>query len=101
MAAWIFQSEMVMLTLYKSLVRSKLEYCCLEWDPSKVGDVWRTEVFSGLHAEDCWLHGTYLSRETEEAKAFVLAKTPRVLSYDQKWTVDFWLMTLRSSLRTT
>ena len=26
-------------TLYKSLIRSHLEYCCPLWDPSKIGDI--------------------------------------------------------------
>ena len=44
LSGWIFsvfrdRSPEVMLQLYKSLVRPILEYCCLVWRPSKVGDI--------------------------------------------------------------
>ena len=44
MAAWVFgafkdRSPLPMITLFKSMVRSKLEYCCPVWDPSKIGDI--------------------------------------------------------------
>ena len=44
MAAWTLsafrdRTVTVMLTLYKSMVRSKLEYCCLVWSPTSVGEI--------------------------------------------------------------
>ena len=40
-SSWILnvfrnRSKQVMLSLYSSLVRSRLEYCCQVWDPYKV-----------------------------------------------------------------
>ena len=48
MAAWALsafrdRSQTVMLTLYKSLIRSKLEYCCPVWSPTNVGDIQKLE----------------------------------------------------------
>ena len=44
MASWVLSvfrdhSSTVMLTLFKSLVRNKLEYCCSVWNTSKIGDI--------------------------------------------------------------
>ena len=44
MAAWIMsvfsdRSQILMMTLYKSMVRCRLEYCCPLWSPSKVKDI--------------------------------------------------------------
>ncbi|KAL5250292.1 hypothetical protein ACHWQZ_G016138 [Mnemiopsis leidyi] len=44
MAAWVlgafrYRSAVTMITLFKSLVRSKLEYCCPLWNPTKIGDI--------------------------------------------------------------
>ena len=43
-AAWalsVFKScdQIVMVTLYKSLIRSHLEYCCPLWHPAKISDI--------------------------------------------------------------
>ena len=43
-SGWIFcafksRSPEVLLTLYKALVRPILEYCCLVWYPTKIGDI--------------------------------------------------------------
>lgn len=47
-AAWVLsvfhtRSREVMLTLYKSMVRSLLEYCCPLWNPVKVSDIQELE----------------------------------------------------------
>ena len=43
-SAWVFsvfrtRSVEPMMQLYKTMVRSKLEYCCPVWDPSKIQDI--------------------------------------------------------------
>ena len=48
MAAWVLsvfrdRSTLVMMTLYKTMVRSKLEYCCPVWNPVKITDIQKLE----------------------------------------------------------
>ena len=43
-ASWVLsvfrdRSQLLMTTLFKTIVRSKLEYCCPLWDPAKVGEI--------------------------------------------------------------
>ena len=43
-ASWVLgairdRTVLTMTTLFKALVRSKLEYCCPLWDPSKITDI--------------------------------------------------------------
>ncbi len=47
-ASWVFsifqtRSPVIMLTLYKSMVRSLLEYCSALWHPSKISDIQELE----------------------------------------------------------
>ena len=47
-AAWVLsvfytRDPTIMLTLYKSMVRSLLEYCCPLWNPQKVSDIQELE----------------------------------------------------------
>ena len=51
-AAWVlsvfyFRSEAIMLTLYKSMVHSLLEYCCPLWSPESVQNVFTSKI-SGM-----------------------------------------------------
>ena len=48
MSSWIFtafrdRSCSVLLTLYKTMERSKLEYCCPVWNPVKISDIRKLE----------------------------------------------------------
>ena len=47
-ASWVLsvfadRSAKTMLTLYKSMVRSRLEYCCPLWNPLRIGDIQQIE----------------------------------------------------------
>ena len=47
-ASWVLsvfhtRSPHVMITLYKSMIRSLLEYCCPLWNPSKIADIQELE----------------------------------------------------------
>ena len=48
-ASWVLSASKTrarptMLTLYKSLVRIHLEYCCHLWNPMKIGDIQQQEI---------------------------------------------------------
>ena len=48
MASWLLsafcdRTPTVMLTLYKSMVRSRLEYCCPVWNPVKISEIQKIE----------------------------------------------------------
>ena len=48
MLGWVLsvfkdRSKLTMLTLYKSMIRCKIEYCCPLWDPSSLSDIKKLE----------------------------------------------------------
>ena len=66
-ASWVLSvfktwDSAVMITLYKSLVRSLLEYCCPWWNPSKITDIQLlgsvqrsfTNQISGIDSSNYW-----------------------------------------------
>ena len=59
MANWVFsvfldRSRDVLLTLYKSIVRSRLEYSCPVWNPSSMQD---KKLESTQRAFTCYISG--------------------------------------------
>ena len=66
-AGWVLgafrdRSTITMMTLFKSLVRSKVEYCCPLWNPAKITDIQSienvqkefTRKIAGLSQLDYW-----------------------------------------------
>lgn len=73
-AAWVLsvfhtRSSSIMLSLYKSMIRSILEYCCPLWNPTKISDIQELEnvqnVFTShifeMKEVDYWLRLKHLS----------------------------------------
>ena len=64
MLGWVLsvfkdRSQLTMLTLFKSIVQSKLEYCCPLWDPSSLSDIKRLEQIQRICSPvRSWLTGT-------------------------------------------
>ena len=64
MTSWVLsvfrdRSRFLMLTLFKTMVRSKLEYCCPVWNPDKISDIELEAIESiqrsTLHSSYQWL----------------------------------------------
>ena len=58
-AAWVFsvfktRDTLTMLTLYKSVVRSHLEYCCILWNPSSLTDIQLLESVQRTFTSRIW-----------------------------------------------
>ena len=69
MASWVLSAfrsrdKVTMLTLYKSLVRSHLEYCCPLWSPYKISDIQTLEAVQRTFTARIWgvQHLDYWSR---------------------------------------
>ena len=62
LSAFRSRTRGTMVTLYKSLVRPHLDYCCTLWSPTKIGDISRledvqrafTRKIAGLKGMDYW-----------------------------------------------
>ena len=75
-AAWVLsvfttRSPVIMLTLYKSMVRSLLEYCCPLWHPSKISDIQELES----------VQKAFTARITELHELNYLAVVPSAYKY--------------------
>ena len=58
-AAWVLsafrdRSLTVMMTLYKSMVRLKLEYCCPVWNPTKVIEIQKVKNVQQALRDRSW-----------------------------------------------
>ena len=59
MAAWVLSAfksrdQTTMLTLYKSLVRSFLEYCCVLWHSRNIGEIQQLEAVQRTFTSKIW-----------------------------------------------
>ena len=59
MASWVFSAFLTrerscMMILYKSLVRSHLEYCCVLWDPRNIGLIQQLEAVQRTFTSKIW-----------------------------------------------
>ena len=68
------------LTLYKSLVRSHLEYCCPLWNPTKIGDNQQLEsgeCSKNVYISHIWSPAHELLGEIKVIKSYVTSKKER------------------------
>ena len=87
-ASWVLsvfhtRSPMIMLTLYKSMVRSLVEYCCPLWHPSKISDIQELESVQKtfisriagmreMHYWDCLVHLSLMSLQRRRERFIIL-----------------------------
>ena len=87
-ASWVLsvfhtRSPTIMLTLYKSMVRSLVEYCCPLWHPMKISDVQELESVQktfisriagmrDMHYWDCLVHLSLMSLQRRRERFIIL-----------------------------
>ena len=87
-ASWILsvfhtRSPAIMLTLYKSMVRSMVEYCCPLWNPTKTSDIQELESVQktfiariagmrDIHYWDCLIHLSLMSLQRRRERFIIL-----------------------------
>ncbi len=59
MASWVFSAfmsrdQVTMITLYKSLVRNHLEYCCVLWHSRQIGQIQQLEAVQRTFTSKIW-----------------------------------------------
>ena len=94
-AAWVLgafkdRTILTMITLFKSLVRCKLEYCCPLWDPSKISDIQTleniqkqfTKRIKGLSELDYWerLNKLKLMSLQRRRERYIIIHTWKILN---------------------
>ena len=87
-ASWVLsvfhtRSPTIMLTLYKSMVRSLVEYCCPLWHPTKISDIQELESVQktfisriagmrDMHYWDCLVHLSLMSLQRRRERFIIL-----------------------------
>ena len=87
-ASWVLsvfhtRSPANMLTLYKSMVRSMVEYCCPLWNPTKTSDIQELESVQktfiariagmcDIHYWDCLIHLSLMSLQRRRERFIIL-----------------------------
>ena len=87
-ASWVLsvfhtRSPTIMLTLYKSMVRSLVEYCCPLWHPMKISDIQELESVQktfisritgmrDMHYWDCLVHLSLMSLQRRRERFIIL-----------------------------
>ena len=85
MSSWVLsvfkdRSPFLMLTLFKTMVRSKLEYCCPVWNPAKTMDIEAIENVQRQYTRRMqWFR---LLGKSQKAQYHIIAETSRKVHLD-------------------
>ena len=99
MTSWVLsvfrdRSRFLMLTLYKTMVRSKLEYYCPVWNPDKISDIEAIESIqrSTLHSSNQWLPESRLLGTPAETGSSLITETQRTIHLNPYMEDDEWTL---------